>query len=275
MDGIETESEGIQTDEEFEKDTQRPADNENISSNESDVPISEKLKKLPIKLAEEQFDGQSAETSPQEIENVLVNENETEKDSSLLEPREIVDPENENEMHTEEVENLIQNSSGFEPLMETIQEIDSDNVPDMIPDSSETDSKPESDNEFSKIENETAAEKVTYAEIQDDSGSEFLTRIKSNAREERRVDQEHSEVEKIEPETVADLVTEKESSSLTQKLMNFMGFADDVKVNLTPPNTNSEIQPRLVTVSEEITYREVTQQEADLLKSILESQSNR
>ena len=275
MDGIETESEGIQTDEEFEKDTQRPADNENISSNESDVPISEKLKKLPIKLAEEQFDGQSAETSPQEIENVLVNENETEKDSSLLEPREIVDPENENEMHTEEVENLIQNSSGFEPLMETIQEIDSDNVPDMIPDSSETDSKPESDNEFSKIENETAAEKVTYAEIQDDSGSEFLTRIKSNAREERRVDQEHSEVEKIEPETVADLVTEKESSSLTQKLMNFMEFADDVKVNLTPPNTNSEIQPRLVTVSEEITYREVTQQEADLLKSILESQSNR
>ena len=156
MDGIETESEGNQTDEEFEKDKQLSADNDDISSNESDVPISEKLEKIPIKLAEEQFDGQSAETSPQEIENVPVIENETEKDSSLLEPREIVDPENENEMHTEEVENLIQSSSGFEPLMETIQEIDSDNMPDIIPDSSETDSKPGSDNEFSKLQRTTS-----------------------------------------------------------------------------------------------------------------------
>ena len=269
MDGIETESEGIQTDEEFQENKPPPIDDEDTLDNENDISISEKLEKIPVKSAEDQLTEQSAETSPVEIENET--ENETENDSSLLKTKEISSDEAENEMHTEEIENLIQSSSGFEPLMETIQEIDSDNVPDLIPDSPETDSKPGSDTECSKIENETLAEDVTYAEIQADSDQA----TKTNPGDEPTDEQEPCKVENTEAETVVDQVTEQESSSLTQKLMNFIGFSDDVKLNITPPNSKSEIEPQIITVAEEITYREVTKQEANLLESILESQSHR
>ena len=271
MDGIETESEGIQTDEEFQENKPPPIDDEDTLDNENDISISEKLEKIPVKSAEDQLTEQAAETSPVEIENDFVIENETENDSSLLEPKEISNDEVENEIHTEEIENLIQSSSGFEPLMETIQEIDSDNIPEMIPDSPETDSKPGSDTECSKIENETLAEDVTYGEIQ--AESDQVT--KTNPGDEPTDEQEPCKVENTETETVVDKVTEQESSSLTQKLMNFIGFSDDVKLNITPPNSKSEIEPRIITVGEEITYREVTKQEANLLESILESQSHR
>ena len=64
--------------------------------------------------------------------------------------------------------------------------------------------------------------------------------------------------------------------------MNLMGFSGqiqtqtaDVQLNLTRNNPTDHIQTNILEVSEEITYREVTTEESNLLESILESQSNR
>ena len=98
------------------------------------------------------------------------------------------------------------------------------------------------------------------------------------------VDSESEPIEKqlkdFEPDDTSKL--DQQNPSLTQKLMNLMGFSGqmqtqtaDVQLNSTQNNPTDQIQTKILEVSEEITYREVTEDESNLLESILESQSHR
>ena len=175
----------------------------------------------------------------------------------------------------EHVNDEIQIDNGFE-LMESIEEIDSDKELATIT-STERESKPESD----AIEDTVTDINTVFPGHSDDNSNRESEQIKS----------------------------EQESSSLTQKLMNFMGLSDSSPVlkpdeiaedvtdeEITAEETINEIQidnaesdddklhlisnedkiqTRVLEVSEQITYREVTKEESNLLESILESQAVR
>ena len=192
--------------------------------------------------------------------------------------KELVKLEEQIEQDTDIVEHVndeIQIDNGFE-LMESIEEIDSDKELATIT-STERESKPESD----AIEDTVTEIKTVVPDHSDDNSNRESEQTKS----------------------------EQESSSLTQKLMNLMGLSDSSPVlkpdeiaedvtdeEITAEETINEIQndnaesdddklhlisnedkiqTRVLEVSEQITYREVTKEESNLLESILESQAVR
>ena len=193
--------------------------------------------------------------------------------------KELVKLEEQIEQDTDIAENIndeIQIDNGFE-LMESIEEIDSDKELATIT-STERESKPESD----AIEDTVTDINTVFPGHSDDNSNRESEQIKS----------------------------EQESSSLTQKLMNLMGLSDSslpvlkpdeiaedvTDEEITAEETKNEsqidnaesdddklhlisnedkIQTRVLEVSEQITYREVTKEESNLLESILESQAVR
>lgn len=164
----------------------------------------------------------------------------------------------------------------FEPTMETIPEVGSEHELDNEPDN-EPDIMPPIDSES---ELESTIEQASQIE------SEALIKNENQIEQETvsEVDSESEPIEKqlkdFEPDDTSKL--DQQNPSLTQKLMNLMGFSGqiltqtaDVQLNLTQNNPTDQIQTKILEVSEEITYREVTEDESNLLESILESQSHR
>ena len=180
--------------------------------------------------------------------------------------------------------NKIRTEGDFEPTMETIPEVgyehepnnEPDNEPDIMP-STDSESELESAIEpASQIKSESVMEDL----VKDENQVEQVT-VSETVSE---VDSESEPIEKqlkdFEPEDSSKL--DQQSPSLTQKLMNLMGFSGqiqtqtaDVQLNSTQNNPTDQIQTKILEVSEEITYREVTEDESNLLESILESQSHR
>ena len=182
----------------------------------------------------------------------------------------------------DDVINEIGSEGDFELTMETIPEVGSatepdnepDNQPDIIP-STDSESELQSTIEQpSQIKPESVVEDLIKNENQ----------IEQIAVPVSEVDSESEPIERQlnESESKNSSEMNQQSPSLTQKLMNLMGFSGqiqtqtaDVQLSFTRNNPTDHIQTNILEVSEEITYREVTTEESDLLESILESQSHR
>ena len=176
--------------------------------------------------------------------------------------------------------NEIGSEGDFELTMETIPEVGSETEPNNEPDN-QPDIIPATDSE-----SELTSTMEQASQIKPESVVEDLIKNEKQI-EQIPVSEVNSESEPIErqlkdtePDNTSDLV--KQSPSLTQKLMNLMGFSGqiqtqtaDVQLNVTRNNPTDHIETNILEVSEEITYREVTTEESNLLESILESQSHR
>ena len=176
--------------------------------------------------------------------------------------------------------NEIGNEGDFELTMETIPEVGSETEPNNEPDN-QPDIIPATDSE-----SELTSTMEQASQIKTESVVEDLIKNEKQI-EQIPVSEVNSESEPIErqlkdtePDNTSDLV--QQSPSLTQKLMNLMGFSGqiqtqtaDVQLNFTRNNPTDHIETNILEVSEEITYREVTTEESNLLESILESQSHR
>ena len=174
--------------------------------------------------------------------------------------------------------NEIGSEGDFELTMETFPEVgfetepnnEPDNQPDIIlstdsesPIEQASQIKPESVVE-DLIKNENQIEQIAVPVSEVDSESDPIER----------------QLKDSESDNSSDL--NQQSPSLTQKLMNLMGFSGqiqtqtaDAQLNFTRNNPTDHIETNILEVSEEITYREVTTEESNLLESILESQSHR
>ena len=176
--------------------------------------------------------------------------------------------------------NEIGSEGDFELTMETIPEVGSETEPNNEPDN-QPDIIPATDSE-----SELTSTMEQASQIKPESVVEDLIKNEKQI-EQIPVSEVNSESEPIErqlkdtePDNTSDLV--QQSPSLTQKLMNLMGFSGqiqtqtaDVQLNFTRNNPTDHIETNILEVSEEITYREVTTEESNLLESILESQSHR
>ena len=176
--------------------------------------------------------------------------------------------------------NEIGSEGDFELTMETIPEVGSETEPNNEPDN-QPDIIPATDSE-----SELTSTMEQASQIKTESVVEDLIKNEKQI-EQIPVSEVNSESEPIErqlkdtePDNTSDLV--QQSPSLTQKLMNLMGFSGqiqtqtaDVQLNFTRNNPTDHIETNILEVSEEITYREVTTEESNLLESILESQSHR
>ena len=164
--------------------------------------------------------------------------------------------------------------------METIPEIDSENDPEM-----ELDNEPDMI-PLTESESDLELETEQASQIESESLVEDLRHI-IPAETSSKVDSEcdapetgESQPKISEPEASSEV--DQQSPSLTQKLMNFMGFSGqvqtqtaDAQINFTQSNPTDQIQTNILEVSEQITYRKVTEDESNLLESILELQSHR
>ena len=176
--------------------------------------------------------------------------------------------------------NEIGSEGDFELTMETIPEVGSETEPNNEPDN-QPDIIPATDSE-----SELTSTMEQASQIKTESVVEDLIKNEKQI-EQIPVSEVNSESEPIErqlkdtePDNTSDL--DQQSPSFTQKLMNLMGFSGqiqtqtaDVQLNVTRNNPTDHIQTNILEVSEEITYREVTTEESNLLESILESQSHR
>ena len=176
--------------------------------------------------------------------------------------------------------NEIGSEGDFELTMETIPEVGSETEPNNEPDN-QPDIIPATDSE-----SELTSTMEQASQIKTESVVEDLIKNEKQI-EQIPVSEVNSESEPIErqlkdtePDNTSDLV--QQSPSLTQKLMNLMGFSGqiqtqtaDVQLNFTRNNPTDHIETNILEVSEEITYREVTTEESNLLESILKSQSHR
>ena len=180
--------------------------------------------------------------------------------------------------------NEIGSEGDFELTMETIPEVGSeiepdnepDNRPDIIP-STDSESELRSPiDQASQIKPESVAEDLIKNEnqIEQIAVPETVSEVDSESEPIER------QLKDSASEKSSDL--DQQSPSLTQKLMNLMGFSGqiqtqtaDVQLNITRNNPTDHIETNILEVSEEITYREVTTEESNLLESILESQSHR
>ena len=180
--------------------------------------------------------------------------------------------------------NEIGSEGDFELTMETIPDVGSeiepdnepDNRPDIIP-STDSESELRSPiDQASQIKPESVAEDLIKNEnqIEQIAVPETVSEVDSESEPIER------QLKDSASEKSSDL--DQQSPSLTQKLMNLMGFSGqiqtqtaDVQLNITRNNPTDHIETNILEVSEEITYREVTTEESNLLESILESQSHR
>ena len=180
--------------------------------------------------------------------------------------------------------NEIRTEGDFEPTMETIPEVgyehepnnEPDNEPDIMP-STDSESELESAIEpASQIKSESVMEDL----VKDENQVEQVTVSETVSEVNSESEPMDIKLKDCEPEDSSKL--DQHSPSLTQKLMNLMGFSGqiqtqtaDVQLNSTQNNPTDQIRTKILEVSEEITYREVTEDESNLLESILESQSHR
>ena len=180
--------------------------------------------------------------------------------------------------------NEIESDGDFELTIETIPEVGSETEPENEPDN-QPDIIPSTDFESdlkSTIEQapQTKPESVVEDLAKDENQIEQIAVPETVSEADYESEPIERQLKDSEPENSSDLA--QQSPSLTQKLMNLMGFSGqihtqtaDVQLNFTRNNPTDQIQTNILEVSEEITYREVTTEESNLLESILESQSHR
>ena len=182
----------------------------------------------------------------------------------------------------DDVINEIGSEGDFELTIETIPEVGSETEPDNEPDN-QPDIIPSTDSESelqstieqpSQIKPESVVEDLIKNENQIEQIAVPVSEVDS---ESEPIDRQLKESESKNSSEM-----NQQSPSLTQKLMNLMGFSGqiqtqtaDVQLNFTRNNPTDHIETNILEVSEEITYREVTTEESNLLESILESQSHR